>query len=188
MSPLPTRIVIIGCCGSGKTYLARRMAERLGYSIMSLDQIVYERPEDRNPDGSLKRMRRREAGKVAEMLNDFLNNRCWVLEGIYGDLIGKALKTADLLLWTDREKNFCIQSVETRNLKMNEQYGRSLSDEQMQKVLGQIEKYADSGSSVGRARHQSLFHGFEGERRRLTSFGEVDGFLESFPAGSGLTG
>lgn len=42
MSPLPERILIYGVCGSGKTTLARRLADLSGLPWHSVDELTWQ--------------------------------------------------------------------------------------------------------------------------------------------------
>jgi adenylate kinase family enzyme len=39
LPPLAKRIILLGCAGSGKTTLARRLGDRTGHAVITLDAI-----------------------------------------------------------------------------------------------------------------------------------------------------
>ena len=86
------RIVILGCSGTGKSTLARKLGEKLGLPVIHLDSLFW-RPGWVEAETDVFRAR----------LIDALSSGRWVTDGNYltktGDL---RLGDADLILWIDQ--------------------------------------------------------------------------------------
>jgi adenylate kinase family enzyme len=91
------RILIIGSPGSGKTYLARHIAERLQLPLVHLDR-EYWRPGWRKPDGAAWQ----------EQARALAARERWVLDGEYLDDDQAQLSRATLVVWLDLPRVLCL--------------------------------------------------------------------------------
>ena len=82
--PRPRRISIVGATGSGKTWLARELADRLGLTICELDRLKQEA-------GSGKTFERRVA-EIAERGE-------WIIDGHYRDVRHLIWRRAEAVVW-----------------------------------------------------------------------------------------
>ncbi|WP_239158672.1 hypothetical protein [Winogradskya humida] len=66
------RIAVIGCGGSGKTVLARRLGDRLGLPVIHLDELYYD--DSWNPTAM---------DDFADLQRDLVRTDQWIIEGNY---------------------------------------------------------------------------------------------------------
>ncbi len=94
MTPSPPtpgqRIAIVGTTGSGKTTLARQLAERLNLRHVELDALHWG-PNWTEPPPDEFRQR----------VSAALNGQCWVVDGNYGKARDIIWGQADCLIWLD---------------------------------------------------------------------------------------
>ena len=83
------KIHIVGGAGSGKTTLAKRITEKLGYPGYDLDQIGWSK------NGKIPLSSRLEG------VEQILAQPQWVTEGIYLWWTEKLFEQADLIVWLD---------------------------------------------------------------------------------------
>ena len=82
------KIFIIGCPGSGKTYLADKLAQELGVPHFDLDDLQW----DNNADTyGVKR----EPHKRDKLLNKILEQKDWIIEGVYYVWCARCFQEAD---------------------------------------------------------------------------------------------
>jgi len=86
-----SKIYIIGTSGSGKSFLSRKLSEKLGIQRYDLDDLYYSR----------KYTVERSPGKREQMLRKIASRKKWIIEGVYGSWIESALKKADLVILLD---------------------------------------------------------------------------------------
>lgn len=82
------KIRIIGSCGSGKTYMARRLATKYGLPHIETDNLVWDRsePNKRYPE------------EVRDsMLQDIVAGPDWVIEGVHHKWGQESFTEADLI-------------------------------------------------------------------------------------------
>lgn len=104
------KIHIIGCSGSGKTYLAKALSEKYNVPHFDLDDIQW----DNNADGYGVKM---PVEKRAELLNDILQNENWIIEGVYYAWVGKCFEDADKIYALDIPKRVYTYRIIKRAIK-----------------------------------------------------------------------
>ena len=104
------KIHIIGCSGSGKTYLAKALSEKYNTPHFDLDDIQW----DNNAGGYGVKM---PLEKRTELLNDILKNESWIIEGVYYAWVGKCFEDADKIYVLDIPKRVYKYRIITRTIK-----------------------------------------------------------------------
>ena len=104
------KIHIIGCSGSGKTYLAKALAEKHNISHFDLDDIQW----DNTTGGYRVKM---PIEKRTELLNDILKNDSWIIEGVYYAWVGQCFADADVIYVLDMPKSLYIYRIIKRFIK-----------------------------------------------------------------------
>ena len=104
------KIHIIGCSGSGKTYLAKALSEKYNVPHFDLDNIQW----DNNADGYGVKM---PVEKRTELLNNILENESWIIEGVYYAWVGKCFEDADKIYVLDIPKRVYTYRIIKRAIK-----------------------------------------------------------------------
>ena len=104
------KIHIIGCSGSGKTYLAKALSDKYNMPHFDLDDIQW----DNSADGYGVKM---PIEKRAELLNNILKNDNWIIEGVYYAWVGKCFEDADKIYVLDVPKRVYTYRIIKRALK-----------------------------------------------------------------------
>ena len=104
------KIHIIGCSGSGKTYLAKALSEKYNISHFDLDDIQW----DNTADGYGVKM---PIEKRTELLNNILENEDWIIEGVYYAWVGKCFEDADKIYVLDIPKRVYKYRIIKRTIK-----------------------------------------------------------------------
>lgn len=99
------RISIVGCSGSGKTHLARRLATRLGCPHIELDAIFHQPGWQPLPRAEFRA--RVEAALQAPR---------WIVEGAYSTVRPLTLSRADTVIWLDLPRPVVMRQVIARTL------------------------------------------------------------------------
>lgn len=104
------KIHIIGCSGSGKTYLAKALSKKYNIPHFDLDDIQW----NNNADGYGVKM---PIEKRTALLNDILKNESWIIEGVYYAWVGKCFEDADKIYVLDIPKRVYTYRIIKRTIK-----------------------------------------------------------------------
>jgi len=85
------KIYILGTSGSGKTFLANKLARELKIKPIDLDDIYWIKKYTKKRDKKIMKKR----------LKKLTKRKSWIIEGVYGSWIKEAIKKADLVIWLD---------------------------------------------------------------------------------------
>lgn len=108
------RILVIGCCGAGKSTLATELAERTGLPLVHLDKL-YWRPNWQPVT----------AEEFDARLAEVLTGEKWILDGNFNRTLETRLERCDTVIWLDFPRYLCVWGVLSRVLR---NYGKTRPD------------------------------------------------------------
>ena len=100
---LMKKIIVIGCPGSGKSRLSRKLCAKLGMPLCHLDMLYW------NADKTTL-----EHGAFLERLSDALAGDCWIIDGNYQSTLEWRIAACDLVVFLDYPTEMCLAGVRTR--------------------------------------------------------------------------
>ncbi len=104
------KIRIIGCSGSGKTYLAKKLSKKYNIPSFDLDDIQWDNSQ--NSYGVKTPIEKRN-----QMLNDILQQPNWIIEGVYYAWVQKSFENADVIYVLDIPKRIYSFRIIKRFIK-----------------------------------------------------------------------
>jgi len=153
-----TRTLIIGNSGSGKSWLAQRLAEQLQAPWTDLDQIHWLSDEH-----SIARPRNEALGMARRAASE----ERWVIEGVYGWIVSEILHRATTLIWLCIDDVDCVANIRRREAD---------DDERLVAMMEWASSYRTRNDSSGFAAHQRMFDDFGASKIRLTNRVEITDF------------
>jgi adenylate kinase family enzyme len=156
------RIVVVGNSGSGKSYLAARIAQACALSVVDLDQIYWA-------EGSYGT--KRDDAVARNLVEKIAARPAWVIEGVFGALCGLVLQNATGLIWLDLPWDTCRAGLMQRGLR------RDMTEANFAELVAWAAEYWTRQNANSYAGHLRLFDRFGGEKMRLTARSEVDQFV-----------
>lgn len=108
------RILIVGCCGAGKTTLANELSKRLNLPVVHLDRLWW------NPGWIESTPEEFDARLAAELLRE-----CWIIDGNYKRTLAERLRYADTVLLLAYSRTRCLWQIFRR---LREFRGRTRPD------------------------------------------------------------
>ena len=97
------RIIVIGCPGSGKSTLSRKLQAKTGLPLHHLD-MIWHKPDKTN-------ITREEFDEVLEII---LQRKTWIIDGNYSRTLEKRIQMCDTVLFLDLPTEVCLQGVQKR--------------------------------------------------------------------------
>jgi adenylate kinase family enzyme len=137
-----TRTLIIGNSGSGKSWLAQRLAEHLHAPWTDLDRIHWLCDEHSIP---------RPRAEALGMTRIAADEPCWVIEGVYGWIVSEVIHRATALIWLCVEVEVCVDNIRQRETK---------DDERLIALLEWAGSYRMRDGSSGFAAHRRIYESF----------------------------
>ncbi|MHC8383504.1 P-loop NTPase family protein [Pseudomonas sp. LB3P14] len=158
-----TRTLIIGNSGSGKSWLAQRLAEHLQIPWVDLDSIHWLSDEHSIP---------RPRAEALGMARVLAGEERWVIEGVYGGIVSELIHRATTLIWLCVEDENCVANVRQRENKQDD-------DTLLIMLLEWAGSYRTREDSSGFSAHQQLFEGFGGSKIKLRDRTEITAFANT---------
>src|SRR3989344_635044 len=156
-----TRTLIIGNSGSGKSWLAQRLAERLQVPWTDLDRIHWLSDEHSIP---------RPRAEALAMARVAAEQERWVIEGVYGWIASELLPRTTTLIWLSVADEVCVANIRQREAN---------DDERLIALLEWAGSYRQRDGSSGYTAHRQLFEGFDGCRIQLMDWTEITDFASA---------
>jgi len=161
------RTLIVGNSGSGKSWLAERIANRLGSLSVDLDSIHW-RPGGYNVP--------RERNEALQLLRDAAKADRWIIEGIYGSLVNEIRNDSTALIWLCLDEAECVENIRHRGIRRG---GDAVSFAALLDWASTYRSRQGPSSYIG---HQKLFDEYRGDKRVLRSRDDVMAFVDHLEA------
>lgn len=100
------RVLIVGSPGSGKSFLARRLAAATGLPAVHLDRHYWD-ADWTEPSPEVWRAR----------LTALVDTPCWIIDGNYSATLSLRLARADTAIFLDVPRSVCLARVLRRTLR-----------------------------------------------------------------------
>lgn len=99
------KIAVIGCAGSGKTFLTLKLQEKLQLPVFHLDQYHWK-PNWQRVDEEI----------FTKAHHDLCVQKLWIIEGIYFRHASERFEHADAIIFLDMPRYVCLWNVIKRSL------------------------------------------------------------------------
>lgn len=153
------RIVIFGNSGSGKSTMARAIAEEQGIEHMDLDGVAWETPGVRMP-----------LVRSAESIAAFTHaNDRWVIEGCYADLLELVISLATEVRFLNPGTEACVVNCRSRPWEPHKYESPEAQEKMLEFLLGWVRDYDVRDDEYSLASHRALFDRFTGTKREYDS-------------------
>jgi adenylate kinase family enzyme len=149
------RIAIMGNSGSGKSSLART----LDGPILDLDTIFWE------PNQIAVK---RDSTAVLADLDAFIARDEWIIEGVYGGLIERALALGPELTFCNPGERACLANCRGRPWEPHKYPSKEAQDSMLEPLLAWVSAYYTRDDDMSLARHRAIFDAYAGPK------GEID--------------
>lgn len=167
------KIAIIGCGGSGKTYLANRLAALLNLPLTHLDGVYYD--ADWNP---------LPHEEFAAIQRDLVSAPRWIIEGNYASILPNRLAAADTVIFLDLPAATCLIGILRRRWRYRG--GQHAQDGVYDRLTWNFVRYICRYRTTMRPRVRQLLAEHRGSARliTMTSHRQVGRFLAQLDAES----
>lgn len=140
------KIYIIGGPGSGKTFLSKKLSEKLKIKHYDLDDIFWIK----------KYSQKRDEKERVILVNNLLKNKNWIIEGVYtSKWANKIYKQASLVILLDIKLPTLIYNLFKRYIT-NKDYRKSTSVKGTLELFAFAKRYRSKKYEKGHHKHLKL--------------------------------
>lgn len=100
------RIAVLGCGGSGKSYVARELGRRTNIPVTHLDTLYYDNAWNPLPHERFEAVQR-----------DLVARDSWIIDGNYNSTLHVRLPAADTVVFMDTSTASCLWGVLSRHVR-----------------------------------------------------------------------
>ncbi len=100
------RILLLGCCGAGKSTLARQLNQILNLELIHLDQHYWRPNWTETPKEEWR-----------TIVQELANRKRWIIDGNYSSTIDIRIDRADTIIYLDYSTAVCMYRVIKRILQ-----------------------------------------------------------------------
>jgi adenylate kinase family enzyme len=162
-------MIIVGNSGSGKTWLAKNLAQIVGCSVIHLDHIFWE-------PGGFDKPRSPEV--VAKMIEESKNGEFWIAEGVFGELAERYIERAQYLVWLDIDWPVCRDRLLRRGSVSKRHMERKESEEGLQQLVEWASLYYERNNARSYGGHKKLMDNFHSQKIYINSEAGVVNFVK----------
>jgi adenylate kinase family enzyme len=166
---MPTRIIIIGNSGSGKSHLAESLSAIYSAPVTHLDQLFWM------PGGFNEK---RPKDEIRSEIERKRKENSWIVEGVFGELAELFLPQAQSLIFLDMDWPVCQAGLMARGSESSRQLLATEAEHNFRNLLIWAEQYWARTDLRSHSGHLRLFSNFAGLKFKLTCRAGVDNFLK----------
>ena len=155
------KIIIFGNSGSGKSTLAKQLVVDFSLAHLDLDSLAWK---NTNPP-----QRRKLENSIIE-IKIFLNeNKSWVIEGCYADLLSSITKYSTEMIFINPGTETCIANCKNRLWEPHKYASKKAQDANLYMLINWVKQYTERTDEFSLKAHRDLFDNFSGNKVEYTS-------------------
>ena len=150
------KVLVFGNSGSGKSTVAKQLAQQHALAHLDLDLIVWEPGKvavQRDPDA------------ISASLQAFLSaHDRWVIEGCYGELVEAASSHCTELVFLNPGLEVCLEHNRRRPWEPHKYVSKYAQDEMLENLQTWVAGYYDRMDQWSYHAHRQIFDSFSGRK------------------------
>lgn len=131
------KIIVVGCPGSGKSFFARKLRDKLQIPLYYLDCIYWK-----------ENWTHLEKTEFLKIQNEILVRDAFILDGTYRNTIENRFEKADVIFFLDIDEETCITSEKKRRGKKREDLPDFLDEKEDLAFIEHIHNFKNEGRKV----------------------------------------
>ena len=158
------KISVIGCPGSGKSFLSKKLSEILNITCYHLDKIYW-----------LPNWNHLSKEEFDETLDKLLSNDSFIIDGNFNRTLEKRFEKSDLIIFLDLKTRICLKNEKKRRGKKREDFPDFLEE----KVDDEFVLFIKNFNKNNKPRILELINKYSVNTITLKSKKEINKFLKN---------
>lgn len=158
---MPSRFLIFGNSGAGKSTMAKALQAQHGLAHLDLDTLAW--------DPVAITVRRPIEHSLADIRAFVAREPSWVIEGCYADLLEHLLPHADALRFLNPGTEACVAHCRARPWEPHKYASKAEQDRNLEFLIAWVREYETRDGPLSLAAHRALFDAFRGDKLELGS-------------------
>lgn len=152
------RISIIGNSGSGKSVLARNLADELDLPVLDLDTVAWAGVAvPASPE------------KAKEAVQAYCKGHNeWVVEGCYANLVGATFEWSPHLIFMNPGEAVCVENCLARPFEGHKYPTKEEQDSRLSFLISWVREYYRRDGDMSFQAHKACFAAFPGSKHEVT--------------------
>lgn len=168
VADLGPRICIIGPSNSGKSTLAKAIADKTSFPVVHLDQL-FHLPNTR--------WQERPADEFLQLHHQAIQEESWIMEGNYHRCLQARLERATGLILLECSLPVMLTRYFYRTLCQRDRAGSVLAENQRDRITSGMLKYLIFTTPQKRAQQRKIFAAWNGPKRCFASSAQLRSWL-----------
>jgi len=154
------KVVIFGNSGAGKSTLAIELSKSEGLAHFDLDTAAWQ---------PVSPPMRRPIDESRNEIDKFLaDNKSWVIEGCYSDLLEIVLPASSEIIFLNLPVEICISNAKNRPWEPHKYASKEAQDKNLDMLINWIAEYSDRADTFSKSSHETLYNCYEGKKTMYT--------------------
>ncbi|MFK8050068.1 MAG: AAA family ATPase [Halioglobus sp.] len=155
------RLLIYGNSGTGKSTLAKKLAQENDLPLLDLDTLAWSEPG----------VRESEETSLAKLRSFCDANEFWIIEGCYGSMIKELAQFCTELHFLNPGIEASLENNAMRPWEPHKYESLSVQNQHFEKLQEWVKLYKDRDDEFSYRYHRSIFRKFSGTKYEHTSLG-----------------
>lgn len=138
--------------------MARQLIAGTSIRHLSLDEIAWQGNAVRRPINE----------SISEIQKFVVENKEWVIEGCYGDLVEEVLKYCTELRFLNPGTEACVANCRKRSWEPEKFATAEEQNQMLEELIRWVKQYDMRDDEYGLKRHRQIFDLFNGPKREYT--------------------
>ncbi|RRD39311.1 AAA family ATPase [Leptotrichia sp. OH3620_COT-345] len=164
------KIRIIGVSGTGKTYFARKLSDKLKIKYFELDNLQWENSSDIYGV-------KRNTEKRNTLFQEILKEKIWIMEGVYYKWCMESFKQADIIYILELPRKIYRFNIIKRFIKRK--FKMEKGKKETLKSLKELLKWTDKFQKENFEDIKSIVKNYEEKTVFIKSYKEMKNILEN---------
>lgn len=131
------KIIVIGCCGGGKSYFAKELSKIIGVPCFHLDNIYWKPNWVRTPREEFR-----------SSIASIMEKDEWIIDGNYGSTMEDRIQKADLAFFMDMPSNICLENEAKRRGTKRSDFPDYLEEKEDLEFIEFIKNFNSNGRNI----------------------------------------